>query len=286
MQGATAVIHCAMSDGASIMEGTRIVLEASRIAGVGKVVHLSTADVYSAAKGDLAEDCPQELIGDWYSDAKRQAERTCAAFSERGLPISILRPGIVYGPFCYAWTQRIGLRLIAGQVAELPARENGICNAVFVDDVVEACVQLRQPGVCDGIALNINGAERLHWNDYLSRFALALSAPPLRPASQRRTKLRSQLLEPARAVAKLLLKRYQKPVMALYARNAIANRIMKRVEGAFRANPEARELAVYARQTYFLDTLVRAKLPQVPCTPISEGLAISANYFRAFGHID
>lgn len=286
VQGVDTVIHCAMSDGPSIVEGTRNLLQAARDARVKKVVHLSTGDVYSSTDGMVAEDGAQELVGDWYSDAKRRAEVTCREFVSAGLPLTWLRPGIVYGPFCYAWTQRIGLRLAAGQVALLPDRQNGVCNAVFVDDVVEACVALRQPGVADGQAFNINGPARITWNDYFAAFASALEAPTLKSAAEGRTSLKSAILQPARVTAKALLKRYQKPIMAMYARNALANRVMKQVEAAFRATPETREMQVYARRLHFDDQRLRKLLPQLPSTTLRNGLSISSQYLRSFGFLD
>jgi nucleoside-diphosphate-sugar epimerase len=286
MQGVDTVIHCAMSDGPSIVEGTRNLLQAAREARVKKVVHLSTGDVYSATSGTVAEDGAQELVGDWYSDAKRRAEATCREFAATGMPLTWLRPGIVYGPFCYAWTQRIGLRLAAGQVALLPEVRNGICNAVFVDDVVEACVNLRRPGQSDGEAFNINGPDLTTWNAYFTAFASALRAPALKSAAEGRTSLKSTLLQPARAIAKALLKRYQKPIMAIYARDPLANRLMKGVEAAFRATPEARELAVYARKVRMDDRRLRAALPHLTSTSLDAGLKISAEYLRRFGLID
>ena len=283
VEGMDTVIHCAMSDGPSIIEGTRNVLEAARIYGVKKVGYLSTGDVYSAMTGIVTEGSPQELVGDWYSDAKRKAEAICREYAAAGLPLSWLRPGIVYGPFCFPWTQRIGLRLVAGEVAALPTVQNGICNAVFVDDVVEACTALRRPGDGDGQAFNINGPDRITWNDYFTAFAIALGAPRIRAAAEGKTSLKSALLQPARITAKALLKHYQKPIMALYARNAFANRCMKAVEASFRAIPETRELAVYGRGVYIDDHLLRATKPELARTPLGDGLLVAADYLRHFG---
>lgn len=284
--GVQTVIHCAMSDGPSIIDGTRRILEAARASGVGKVVHLSTGDVYSASEGTVSEDGARELVGDWYSDAKRLAEETCAEFGARGLSVTWLRPGIVYGPFCYAWTQRIGMRLAAGQVMRLRSVENGVCNAVFVDDVVEACIALRRPGFGDGEGYNINGPERISWNDYLDAFAKAMGAPPIEEPKAARTGVRSLVLEPARQAARAGLKRFQGPIMALYTRNRLANRLMRRFEAALKATPEAREMRVYGRRTYFDDGRLRTHLPELPKTPLAEGMRTSAEYLRMMGLVE
>lgn len=286
MTNVTTVIHCAMSDGPSIVAGTRNVLRAARDCGIRKVVHLSTGDVYSAQAGAITESAERQMTGDWYSDSKRQAETVCQEFVDGGLAVSWLRPGIVYGPFCYPWTQRIGLRLMAGQVALLPDQANGVCNAVFVDDVVEACAKLRTPGVGDGLAFNINGSEHLTWNDFFEAYSKALAAPSLMTAKEGKTPLKSALLQPLRVTAKSMLTHFQGPIMALYARNRYANLMMKKLESALRATPESRELAVYARRTHFDDTLIRNAFPDLPRTSLPQGLSIAAGYMRNFGMVD
>ena len=286
VRNATSVIHCAMSDGPSIVDGTRNIIECAQSAGVGKVVHLSTGDIYSAATGSLEEDSARDRVGDWYSDAKREAEDICEEAIGKGLPITRLRPGIVYGPFCYAWTQRIGMRIANRQVSLLPEVQNGICNAVFVDDVVEACALFRRPGFGDGDAFNINGPERISWNEYFLEFAAALEVAPPKPASAGRTTVKSALLEPARTTARWLLKRYQKQIMAIYARSSIANRLMKRMEGAFRATPEARELGVYSRRVELSDRRLRNTFPRMERTQLRSGLKICAEYLKVFGLVE
>ncbi len=286
IEGTETVIHCAMSDAASIVDGTRNVLEAATHAGVRKVVHLSTGDVYSELQGSVTENGAREMIGDWYSDAKRSAEECCAAFAAGGLGLTLLRPGIVYGPFCYAWTQRIGMRLAAGQVSLLPEAQNGVCNALFVDDLVEAITVLRHPGPGDGRAFNVNGPEMVRWNQYLTAFAQALGVPPPSPAAGNRTTWKSRLLQPARQTSRWLLKRYQKPIMQLYSRSRFANRIMKGMEATFRATPESRELAVYGRRIHLDDSRLRTEFGWAASTPMAEGLRIASQYLRVFGLVD
>ncbi len=286
MIGASRVVHCAMSDGASIVEGTRNVLAAAAAAGVEKALCLSTGDVYSATDGEVDESGRRDRVGDWYADAKRDAEVLCEESIRRGMKVTWLRPGIVYGPFCYAWTQRIGLRLAARQVQRLRDAEDGVCNAVFVDDVVEACVALLDPGLADGEALNINGPAQVSWNQYLDAFAVSLGVATPGQVGSGRTGLRSSILEPARLAARAVLKHFQKPVMALYASNRLANRVMKRFETMLKGTPERREMRVYSRRTHFADSRLRTLLPKVPCTSLEEGLRISSQYLRVMGLID
>ena len=80
-------------------EGTANVVRAAREAGVRRVVHTSTIDVFHADRGDSFDetalaDYPK---GTAYERSKQRAERL--AFSERGdMDLVVVNPGAVYGP--------------------------------------------------------------------------------------------------------------------------------------------------------------------------------------------
>src|SRR5262245_15390047 len=55
MSGVSHVVHCAVGGREVTVEGTRMVLEAARAAGVQRLVHLSTIDVYGCDTGVVME---------------------------------------------------------------------------------------------------------------------------------------------------------------------------------------------------------------------------------------
>ncbi|MGW7451631.1 NAD-dependent epimerase/dehydratase family protein [Streptomyces sp. NPDC054787] len=150
--GCDTVVHCAFgSDGdesarwATTVEGTANVLAAARRAGVRRVVHLSTIDVYDATgASELTEESPArpaDPADREYEQQKLAAERTVLAAGDGALETVVLQPGVVYGPWAGQWTTAQLLRE-AGDFAELPTGEGGgACNAVYVDDVVEAALR-------------------------------------------------------------------------------------------------------------------------------------------------
>lgn len=80
------------------VDGTRTVLEASRAAGVQRVVHCSTQGVHGilhVVPGD--EDSPI-APRDYYCEAKYHAERACEEFIAQGYDVVIVRPTSIYGP--------------------------------------------------------------------------------------------------------------------------------------------------------------------------------------------
>jgi len=78
--------------------GTRNVLESSERHGVKRVVHCSTQGVH----GSLAETPGDENSAfspqDYYCYSKVEGERVCQEFLARGMDIVIVRPTSVYGP--------------------------------------------------------------------------------------------------------------------------------------------------------------------------------------------
>ena len=78
------------------VDGTRNVLTAARLAGIGHAVHVSSVAVYGSAPGPVDESTPTDAIlapGDLYARSKREAEEVARGIEEkRGFPVTIVRP--------------------------------------------------------------------------------------------------------------------------------------------------------------------------------------------------
>ena len=136
---------------ATNVEGTRNVLEAARRAGVGRFVHISTIAVVGKppAEGLITEETPCRPQ-DAYQESKLEAERlVLASGQEWGLPVIVLRPGAIYGP----WSRYAFNRLfVEDPLRGLAFRVHGgrhITFPVFVRDVAwaaEAALTRGRPG--------------------------------------------------------------------------------------------------------------------------------------------
>ena len=125
------------------------------------------------------ESFPTEHTGRTYGDAKIDAENLCRDFHDGGLSTSIVRPAIVYGPFSRSWTVGIAKRLLSGRWSEFEGYGDGMCNAVYVDDLVTAILLAARHPAASGEAFNINGAEVVTWNEYFRKLNTAMQLPPL-----------------------------------------------------------------------------------------------------------
>lgn len=92
------------------VEGTNNVLWAMARAGVGRIVHLSTAWVLADGRPVVDADehtpAPERALG-WYPRTKLDAERAVLAAAAEGLEPVVVRPGFVWGPGDTVWLPRL-----------------------------------------------------------------------------------------------------------------------------------------------------------------------------------
>jgi len=136
---------------------------------VKRFIYTSSIALYNAGKGvgTITEDTPPAPVTDPYARSKVENEANLFALHrEKGLPVVILRPGIVLG--------RGGSPLhwgVAGwpypSVARLWGDGNTKLPIVLVDDCVDAMVRaMAMPGI-DGRSYNLVGPPMLTANEYL-----------------------------------------------------------------------------------------------------------------------
>lgn len=282
MEGVDGVIHCARGSREVTVAGTRNVLAAGLEAGVRRVIHLSTCDVYGDVEGEVGEDRPLRRTGQAYGDAKIEAEEVCREFGERGLPVTVLRPTLVYGPFSGSWTIEFGQRIAGGWM--LPdAYGTGTCNLLYVDDLVTASLACLAEPDAAGEAYNVNGPDLLTWNEYLRALAAALGREDVEARSEVRARLAASLMMPVRKSAKLLLEYFEDPIMAVYQRSDLARSAMKALEHRVRMTPTTGEFDMYRKDVHYSSDRVRRQTGWKPVVGLEEGVRLSAGWLRHHG---
>jgi nucleoside-diphosphate-sugar epimerase len=122
--------------------GTRNVAEAVLAHGVARLVHVSSSDVFGLTDGDrvLDEASPFRPWGEPYADTKIEAEEQLwSLHRERGLPLTVIYPGWVYGPGDRAFFPGLA-DAIAGGFMVFWARDVRLAWA-YVENLVDACVR-------------------------------------------------------------------------------------------------------------------------------------------------
>ncbi len=140
-----------------------------------RVLLVSSFGVYGV--GDLPPDevvdeaTPLEqhpALRDPYSHAKLEQEKLFASYHRRhGVPLAVLRPGVIYGPGGAALSPRVGLRL-AGVFLFLGG-ENPL-PLTYVDNCAEAICVAAERARFDGDAYNVVDDELVTCAEYLGRY--------------------------------------------------------------------------------------------------------------------
>ena len=281
MKGVDLVVNCAWGSGEVNRGGTRQVLEAAKQAGVKRVVHMSTVSVYGNRNGPVDESVAIAHSGNEYGDSKIDTEAICWEYAQLGLEVVVLRPTVVYGPFSENWTVEFVQRMASGQWMMPREYCEGIANLVYVDDVVGAVIRGLRSVTGANEAYNVNGPELdITWNRYFDALNAALDLPPLKPAGRATARMASTVMQPVRTGAKMLLRRFEAPILELYKKNALAKAAMKLAESAIRKTPTLAEYALYSRTDSYPTSKAERLLGYKPAFEIAGGVALSAAWAR------
>jgi nucleoside-diphosphate-sugar epimerase len=267
------------ASGQANVDGLNCLLMAAQSARCGRIVHASSIVVYDDWPGGaIAETSPMNRP---YRHAKIAMERRLMAGP---LPAAILQPTIVYGPGSSMWTDGFAEALRSGAVV-LPDPE-GLCQGVFVDDVVQGMLlaavvpDLRQERFI------LNGPAPFKWSDLVGgyRDILGRGEVRFRPSAE---------LAPAVAHADEVPSEVEQGPSAAARISALGRRVLgrERFEGLVRAvkrrlkpggemRPDAHLYELYTASGDSPPDLARQKLGYAPQYDLAKGLAATAEHLR------
>jgi nucleoside-diphosphate-sugar epimerase len=173
--GCETVVHAVAGDHRTILGTLAPVYRAADQAGVSRLIYLSTASVHGQDPAPGTDETSpltdQQPIA--YNNFKVRAEAQLAALRRTGeVEIVLLRPGIVHGPKS-AWTAGLADELLAGQ-AYLVGRGRGVCNSIYIDNLVHAIRLAASAPHVDGQAFLVSDAEEITWYDLVRPIVEAL----------------------------------------------------------------------------------------------------------------
>jgi nucleoside-diphosphate-sugar epimerase len=181
-----------------------------KIAVRNKVKHfifISSTAIYeeSFSSGCIDENIVPTCDNGNYAAAKLEAEKICLEYGRRyGLLITILRPSIIYGPFAPTWTISPYISIKNGSLRRY-IDFNGICNAVYVDDVVSAVFACMCNKSAYNEVFNVAGEEKITWNDFFDFYSQLVLGKPLPEASLNCLRLRYPVNSGMKKLAKWAL---------------------------------------------------------------------------------
>jgi nucleoside-diphosphate-sugar epimerase len=289
VDAADVVIHTAYGSRRVTVEGTRNMLDAALRAGAKRFVYLSSAVVYGDAEGDIDESFPYKNQGagaSEYAASKIEAEELCWDYARRGLPVTVIRPSIVYGPFGRTWTVDLASKLQSGNWGTFTGYGDGFCNAVYAGDLVEGILAAAHHPAAVGEAFNLVGPETVTWNDYFRRYNAALGLSELRQIEPGGAKLRTRLMEPVRGTARLMRDRFEAPLRQLASNFRPARQLMRSAETSLKTTPRWTDLQLFNLRARYSSEKARSLLGYNPRVDLDTGLGLTVGWLRQVGLAD
>jgi len=134
-----------------------------------KLIHISSMSVYEPFGNGLffgEESKIKPPKSDEYALNKSIFERSLLEIPGIKDRLLVLRPTVVYGPFCRPWTDSILSKLLAGDLAFYDL--SGKIQPIYVGDISQfllECIKDFQPGI-----FNLGGTEVVEWSDFFNFF--------------------------------------------------------------------------------------------------------------------
>ena len=190
--GADYVVHCAakVGDWGPAEEfrevnvgGLRRLLDAVRGKPLRRFVHVSSLGVYAARHHygtDESEPLPESHI-DGYTQSKVECEKLALEeYRKHGTPVTILRPGFIYGPRDRTLIPRIAGRLAKGDIIYI-AQGKYALNTTYVANLVDAVLLAADHPKAVGEVFNVTDGEFVTKRRFFETLADGLGLP--RPKS-------------------------------------------------------------------------------------------------------
>ncbi len=299
-EGCECVVHAAF--GSPLTAMSRAVYRAADRAGVRRLVVLSSASVYNqnVAPGTTEASALPERPATSYNASKIVADNAVRALRAKGrTEVVFLMPSVVFGPRSQ-WVAGLADQLMRG-TAYLINEGRGVCNTVYIDNLVEAMrLAMDAPGV-DGEAFFVSDAEPVTWAEFYAPIVSALGAAPgdvhaLRdpelPGESRREHMRQRLQRLVESKPLQRVKPLVPPGLMAAYRTLLVRPLSER-----RAEPEAWEPPAPRRPSVALDMgllqLCEYKLPNdkaarllgyAPPVSFAEGMRRSVGWLEFAGY--
>jgi 2-alkyl-3-oxoalkanoate reductase len=167
---------------AGTIRGTRYMLELALAEGVKRFVHISSLSVYQVypleRNATVDETCPVESMAERigpYAQAKVEAEKLAMAYADKGLPVVVVRPGLIYGPRGTVLFPHLGYT-IKNRLFAVVGNGTNLLPLTFVDNAVEGIVLAAESEMAVGRAYTLVDGDEITQKEYLRRFLTAVNS--------------------------------------------------------------------------------------------------------------
>ncbi|MBA2347154.1 MAG: NAD-dependent epimerase/dehydratase family protein, partial [Solirubrobacterales bacterium] len=178
--------------------GTAHAIDAAERGGAERFVQFSSVTVFGMRFPDQVDErYPVHPSGIPYPDTKIASEQlVLQAHLEGRVPVSVVRPGDVYGPRSRAWALQ-PVELMKARRWLLPDGGRGIFSPVYVDDLVAGVVAVAGAQEASGQVLTLSGGIGVANREFFGHYSAALGRrmPTLPAALARRAAGLAEVLD-------------------------------------------------------------------------------------------
>jgi nucleoside-diphosphate-sugar epimerase len=293
-------MHLAITGGRTIEESITnsekaidALMFAAKENGIKHIVNMSSVVVHGeTVPEDLTADSPLISYGDAYAAGKLAAEnRFWKLLDEYQLHGSVIRPTYVWGPYSMWYTIHILKQMKKGDFAWVE-NGNGMCNAVYVGNVVDMCIKCCSEPAADHQAFIATDGEQLTWREFYGQYMQMIGkrpedylSVPLQPSAMRRMRL--ALRDCLEKNMKTLMDKYEtlkptSPRLALWVYKAprkvlrhLRNLVMWHI-----AEKGAVEMAIYSQATPINVDKNEELLNFVPRYSVAKGMELTKEWLK------
>ena len=182
VEGADWVFNCAAKVGdwgtleefrALNVDAFQLLLEAATNAKIARFVHVSSLGVYEARDHVGTDETvpPAADSLDAYTRSKTEAEALALTYyKERGLPVSVVRPGFIYGERDRTVLPKLVSALKSGRFAYFGGGEQ-ILNCIYVKNLVQGIFLAAEVPGAVGEVFNLTDGVKVTKRDFVGRVA-------------------------------------------------------------------------------------------------------------------
>jgi nucleoside-diphosphate-sugar epimerase len=185
--GVERVLHCAARTGpwgpeaeyeATNVRALEALVRIARAAGVQRIVHVSSVTVHgNDVGGDADEDTPLREEPNPYSRSKVAGERLLRRMiRDEGAPVTIVRPGWIYGPGDEASFRRIARLVETGRMVVLGGGENRL-PLIYARDAAMGVLLAGEAEQAVGRSYLLVNDEPVTQRDFIEAVAAQLGVP-------------------------------------------------------------------------------------------------------------
>ena len=292
MEGCDTVLHCAYGNTNDSFlnnrineEGTTNICEIASNKGIKRLIYISSVAVYGPNPPSLVnEETPTVFSDDEYSNSKIRAERICFDFLNRGLSLIIIRPSIVFGPFSPIWTIGVIQRILVGGWENVKGME-GLCNPVYIDDLVDSLFLSINVDRAIGQIFIISGERPITWNQYFSAYMKLTGLPTPREISETKRRLKAMSSTLLRAKLTFLRKFFEPQLQNIYHHLKDERPYLTyRLERIMRGGIRNKETKLFAHRTTYSIEKSRRILGYSPRS-FEEGMRVTSEWLKHHRYI-